>query len=167
MNKSKIIKGLLYSLKVYFIAHALPTLLFKYKQLKSEPKETLRKLLIRIGWSVCFFSGFIYLVRTTACILHRLIPFDRFFVILSASISSLPIVFEYTHRIIEYNLFTIPRVVEGFWDLGAKLGIINSLDSYNKVIFALFMSAALGLYKYYLEYVDDKYKLLLNFLFGR
>jgi len=76
-------------------------------------------------------------------------------------------VFEYTHRIIEYNLFTIPRVVEGFWDLGAKLGIINSLDSYNKVIFALFMSAALGLYKYYLEYVDDKYKLLLNFLFGR
>ena len=82
-------------------------------------------------------------------------------------LSSTPVIFEYTSRMIEYNLFTIPRVIEGFWDLGAKLNIIDKFNNYRVIIFGVFMAIGLYMNKYYVNYFPAKYKSIFNFIFGK
>ena len=166
-NFLKLFKGLLYSTKVYTLAHAIPTIIFKWKQLKLNTKDTIVRLLVKISRSVLFFTGFIQGVRLFACIFHRFLPFDKLFVLLVGCLSSTPVMFEFTNRIIEYNLFTIPRVIEGFWDLFNKLNYISEFGAYRNVVFGVFMAIGLVLNKYYIEYLPEKYKTAFNLLFGK
>lgn len=67
---AKIFKTLKYTAKVYMFAHGIPLIIFKLKQLKVKPKETLYNLLISILKSMGFFSTYILSIRFFHCLYH-------------------------------------------------------------------------------------------------
>ena len=72
--------------------------------------------------------------------------------------------FDSTNRIIEYNLFIIPRLIDGYIDF------INRYFTYNipygkELAFAFFTSAVLYINKYYNNFLSRNQKALLNFIY--
>ena len=61
---------------------------------------------------------------------------------------ALPGLVESTHRMVEYNVFTIPRVIEGLWDLLTKLKIVNNIPYGDKLIFAVSMAMLINMKRY-------------------
>ena len=74
---------------------------------------------------------------------------------------------ETSKRINEYSIFTIPRVLEGFYDLIRALGYIKKPIPYSiEIIFALSTALFLYLRKYYQDFIPSSYLKILNFIFG-
>ena len=87
--------------------------------------------------------------------------------ILQCLISPLGALLEPSRRINEYSIFTLPNVLEGFFDLFRKLGYIKKPIPYSReIIFALSMAVFLYLRKYYQDFIPNSYLKILNFIFG-
>ena len=87
--------------------------------------------------------------------------------IIHCLICPLGALFEPSRRINEYSIFTLPRVLEGFYDLLRKLGYIKYPIPYSmEVIFALSMAMFLYLRRYYQDFIPNSYLKILNFIFG-
>ncbi len=74
---------------------------------------------------------------------------------------------ENTKRIEDYAIFTIPRVLEGFFDFFSKLGMIKPIKYSIEIIFAISIAILLYLRNYYEEFVPSSYLKILNFVFGK
>lgn len=74
---------------------------------------------------------------------------------------------ENTKRIEDYAIFTIPRVIEGFFDLFSKLGMIKPIKFSSEIIFAISIAIFLYLRNYYEELIPSSYLKTLNFIFGK
>jgi hypothetical protein len=84
-----------------------------------------------------------------------------------AFVYNFSIFFEPSSRISDYIIFSLPRTIEGLWDLFEKLGFVKSLPYASNLIFAF--SIALGLYLKQTDKDDtmpNSYKRSLNYIFG-
>ena len=68
---------------------------------------------------------------------------------------------------IEYNVFTIPRVLEGCWDLLVKTNKVNPWEHGDKIIFGLSMATLLAIHKYFSDLLPSNYRKVLDFIFGK
>ncbi len=82
-------------------------------------------------------------------------------------VSSFSSFFENSSRITDYTIFTLPRSIEGLWDLLEKLKLVKSLPYAREFIFALSMSIALVIYKNKKEDIPVSYKNLIHLVFGK
>lgn len=67
---SKLIEAFKYTLKIYSIAHGVPLLIFKLKQLKSRPYETLVKYFDNVVRSMGFLGSYIMSMRLFHCFVY-------------------------------------------------------------------------------------------------
>ena len=74
---------------------------------------------------------------------------------------------ENTKRIEDYAIFTIPRVIEGLFDLFSKLGMIKPIKYSSEVIFAISIAIFLYLRNYYEDLIPSSYLKILNFIFDK
>jgi len=88
-------------------------------------------------------------------------------VCLVGGLGCLPFVCESTGRMIEYNVFTIPRVLEGIWDLLVKTKVVSSWPHGDNIIFALSLTALLCVHKYHNDLLPSNYRKVLDFIFGK
>ena len=66
----KVIDVSKYTLKIYTIAHGLPALIFKNKELLKNPTSFFAKLIPSILKSCGFLSGFVLSMRIFHCYIH-------------------------------------------------------------------------------------------------
>lgn len=74
---------------------------------------------------------------------------------------------ENTKRIEDYAIFTIPRVIEGFFDFLTRLGIFKPIKYSSELIFSLSIAIFLFLRNYYEDFIPSSYLKSLNFIFGK
>jgi len=163
----KAISTFKYVLRVYAIAHGIPTILFRWKKLTNEPKKTILELLIKMAKSMGFLGGFILGCRVVACCYCNLTgnKFNRLTVFIMGVLCGLPCITENTSRIAEYSVFTFPRVIEGIFDLLFKLEWLKPIPYADKIIFALSMAAILVINDYKKDYLTANYTKFINYIF--
>lgn len=81
-------------------------------------------------------------------------------------IPSLGILFEDRTRITDYFIFSIPRVIEGLWDLFNKLGFPVKIDQMLNLLFAVFMGLTLVAYKKSPEAIPKSYAKFVKMIYG-
>ncbi len=74
---------------------------------------------------------------------------------------------ENTKRIEDYAVFTIPRVLEGFYDFFLRLRLIKPLSYSYEILFSIAISLLLFLRNYYEDLIPSTYLKTLNFIFGK
>ncbi len=74
---------------------------------------------------------------------------------------------ENTKRIEDYAIYTIPKVLEGFFDLFFKLGMIKPIKFSSEIIFAISIAVFLYLRNYHEDLIPSGYLKTLNFIFGK
>ena len=82
-------------------------------------------------------------------------------------IACLRFICESTGRMVEYNVFTIPRVLEGLWDLLNKTGLVGNWQYGEKFIFCISMAFLVAIHKYYSDLLPRNYRLVLDFILGK
>jgi len=138
----------------------------------------LKKFILKVLRSMGFLGGFILGCRMVFCLSHRFIrPFNskitnftyyiELSVILVGALGCLPFVCETTGRMIEYNVFTIPRVLEGCWDLLVKTGKVSPWNHGEKIVFTLSTATLLIIHKYFSDLLPSNYRKVLDFIFGK
>lgn len=83
-----------------------------------------------------------------------------------AFFGTVPVFLESLKRMEDYTIFTIPRVLEGLFDLLVKLGYVKTIPHSLKVIFAASIALLLVLRKFYPDLIPHSYFTQLGFLFG-
>lgn len=82
-------------------------------------------------------STFIIVLRATQCLFTRMFQtYNIYITLLQAVICSLSSFFETKDRIVEYCIFTLPRSLEGLFDLLCKLGYARPIPFGLSFIFA-------------------------------
>jgi len=82
-------------------------------------------------------------------------------------VPSIGILFEESSRVVEYTIFTYPRVIEGIWDLLIKLNFVKSLPFGRELIFAFSIAIFLILVKNKKDEVPSSYKSIFYLIFGK
>jgi hypothetical protein len=67
--------------------------------------------------------------------------------LISTIVGTLAIFFDTSHRIADYIIFSLPRTIEGMWDLFEKLDIVKPIPLASQLIFALSIAVAVYLKK--------------------
>jgi hypothetical protein len=156
-----------YTFKVYSIAHGVPLMLYKRKEIFLNPKQSLKSLMISILKSMGFFSGFIMAMRAISCLSSNIRQkFDILTLICISFFSTLPVLIENVKRMEDYTLFTLPRVLEGIWDLFAKLGYLKNIPNSLNFMFAVSMGILLVCKKHFEKYMPKSYSRHLDHIIG-
>ncbi len=82
-------------------------------------------------------------------------------------LSNFSVLFEDSSRVLDYTLFTLPRSVEGFWNLLEKLGYVKSFKYGSDFLFAFSIAVAMLLYKIYPDDVPKSYTRLISYIYGQ
>jgi hypothetical protein len=86
---------------------------------------------------------------------------------LQSIIATLPVNFENIKRIDDYSIFTIPRVLEGMFDLLEKLGYVKPVKGSLYILFAISMAGLLVMREHYSASMAKSYKGQLEFFFQK
>jgi len=81
-------------------------------------------------------------------------------------IPSLGIFFENKSRVMDYFIFSIPRAIEGIFDMSNKLGFPVKIDEILNFLFAFFMGLTLVAYKNYPEAIPKSYSKFIKMIYG-
>ena len=139
----------------------------------------LKNYLLKVLKSVSFFTLFCWGFRITICLNYNLrggkIDCNNIFFIYNKKalamfflslIPSLGIFFENKNRVNDYILFTIPRALEGVFDMFNKLGVPVKLDQILNLIFAFFMGLTLLTNNKYPELIPKSYSKFIKMIYG-
>ena len=72
---------------------------------------------------------------------------------------------ESVHRIEEYTIFTLPRALEGLWDLLVKLGYVRNIKNSMIIMFAVSVGMLMVMRKHYGDLMPMTYKNQLDYIF--
>ncbi|CDW75520.1 UNKNOWN [Stylonychia lemnae] len=126
-------------LKINLPIHVIPLLLFRRKQLLTEPVQTLKKFVINILRSVMFLTGFVIISQLIQCYGSRLFPWlpTKQLHMLSFAFSGVAMAFEQPHKRVELNYFTLPKVAECIWNLLCSRKLAGDIPKQEHIVFAL------------------------------
>jgi hypothetical protein len=159
----------MFTLKVYTIVHGAPIIAFskKRKQFMEKPIETLKRLIIKILGSMCFLGGFIMSMRTFFCLARFRGKFDFLYFLLISIFNINGVVLEDASRGELYAIFTFPKVIEGFWDLFKKIGLVRDIPHSMNALFAISMGIFLMFKKHYPKDMPLPYRNYLSLIFDK
>jgi hypothetical protein len=95
---------------------------------------------------------YIFIVLTIACMIL---------------LSNFAVIFENSSRVTDYTIFTLPRSIEGCWDLLVKLNIVESIPNGSNLVFAISIATGLLLYKKHKTDLPKSYSRLLEYIYGK
>jgi hypothetical protein len=81
-------------------------------------------------------------------------------------LSNFSVLFEDSSRVLDYTLFTLPRSVEGFWNLFEKLGYVKFFKFGGDLVFSLSVAVAMLLYKVYPNDIPKSYGRMISYIYG-
>lgn len=159
--KNKFIVMIQYSLKLYAFYHTIPMIIGK--RLKFFEKENILKLIKRIIKSALYMTTFILIVRGGTCLLSNMYgKLSIWSAFLLSIIAPVTVLIEDQRRIVDYTLFTLPRSLEGLFDLFVKLEYVSEIKNGMSIIFAL--STTLMFLLNEAEDLNDRLNKLFNFI---
>ena len=163
----KFIKVMGMCVKFYAPLHTLPVIIFKRKQLISDPVRMISKTLIGILRSCLFIGVYVASFWYAFCkIAHIRKKTDGFTVILASFICSFSLFFEPGHRRIEIALFLVPRFFEQLWYTLLKRNMVGSVKNIEVFIFAVGLSILMYCFENEPRNIKNSYLSLLNKFFG-
>jgi hypothetical protein len=159
--------SLVRGLRVYSPIHILQLLLFNRKDLTSDTKATLCRVLFSILRSSLFISGFNLFGRLSQCLSSNLFKkFTPLPFLLCSSIATLAIYFETPKRRNALSMYLLPRSIETLWRIAERSGIVKSV-AYGEVgLFSLAMGVLLSMYSSEPKYLSRTYFNLFERLIG-
>jgi MFS-type transporter involved in bile tolerance (Atg22 family) len=117
------------SLKVYVVIHILPTVIFKYKQLKKDPLPTIKKMMYAYAKSVAFLTLACSLPPILLCYCTKAYgKTNRVSSMISVTLAAITgVLCETEHRRREIGLFLWPKAISAFYNALVVRGIIPEL----------------------------------------
>lgn len=130
--------------KLYFLAHLIPVLLFKRKNLKNSPGKTIFKLIT--GWmrSMAFIGQYGFICRKAWCKLTEGGKMNIRSFYLWSMLSCTGILYESSSRRPEICMYVVPKFLESVVGTSNKLKLFPNLPMASNGFFAL----AMGLIAY-------------------
>ena len=83
-----------------------------------------------------------------------------------AILSSTTVIFEPTSRITEYNIFSLPKAMEGIVHLLEAKGLITRVSNFVGIAFALSMATMVVMRKKYPKQIPPSFKAFLDLIFA-
>lgn len=155
------------ALKVYGPVHLVPLLLFKLKQLRSNPKEASLKFLLGLVRSMAFISTYMSLEKIAECYCTVLFQGTRFFnPFLVSLVATHAIYLETPHRRHELALYLLPRALETIWNIAEKANYVKAVPCGEVGLFMLGLGLMMSFYQADQEYLPYSYKAYLAKLLG-
>ncbi len=115
-----------------------------------------------------FMSTFVMVMRTLSCSFSHLgIKFNFWSVVVYSMFVTIGVLLEDVHRIEDYAIYTIPRVLEGVWDYLKHLGYVKDIKFSMQLIFAVSIGIMLVLNKFFPQDIPTTYRNQINFVFGK
>jgi tellurite resistance protein TehA-like permease len=106
------------ALKVFFFATILPAVIFRFKKLKNNPKEEIKKTLKSYFRSVLFLGLACSIPPTINCHLMKLFGYTgRLPGFISQIFGMIWVALETFQRQREIGLFLIPKAAQSFWNV--------------------------------------------------
>lgn len=84
-----------------------------------------------------------------------------------AIIANFAVLFEPSSRILDYIIFTLPRTIEGGWDLLEKLNVVKQFNGGIKLIFSISIAVAILLKQNGEENFPKSYSRMIEFIYGK
>ena len=85
--------------------------------------------------------------------------------LLLASIPSFATLFETSERVMSFNIFCLPKIIEGVWDLVNKLGFSLNFNDCWRVVYAISMAFLLLMVKNNEKDIPASYTKVMNMIF--
>ena len=126
-------------MKIYTVVHILPTLIFKMKQLKKEPKKVLKRMIINWTRSVLFLTISCIVPPIARCYWSKWGPkTDRMRAGLPGVFSvMIGCLFETQGRQREIGLFLLPKSIAGIYSMLYVRGLVPALPNIEVLILIL------------------------------
>lgn len=151
-------------LRVYTPVHVLPVILFKYKELFTNPVPLLTKTSKGIFWSTAFLTGYVWLVKSIICFFRTNRQKDDGWQPWVAGLFSFPsLLLENHHRATELMLYCAPKGLAIAYGLGVRKGYVSYVRYWDILIFMIAMACFA---------VTDRndygtsYKFIMNYILG-
>jgi hypothetical protein len=154
-------------LKVYGPVHLIPLLIFKFKQLRTAPKETLLKFLVGLLRSIGFVSCYMSLEKVAECYAAYFFQGYRFMNPVVVSLVATHAVYvETPHRRKELSLYMLPRALETLWNIAKTANYVKPLPYGEVGLFMLGLGLLLSFYQCEQELLPYSYTSSLTRLLG-
>ena len=89
------------------------------------PFNQIKYLLSKIIRSMGFMSTFVMVMRSFYCFSSYIgIKFNFWGLVFHSMFVTLGVLLEDVHRIEDYGIYTLPRVIEGLWDYFRHIGYV-------------------------------------------
>ena len=131
------------------------------------PFNQIKYLLSKIIRSMGFMSTFVMVMRSFYCFSSYIgIKFNFWGLVFHSMFVTLGVLLEDVHRIEDYGIYTLPRVIEGLWDYFRHIGYVKDIKFSMQIIFAISIGIMLVLNKFYSKDMPPTYRSQVNFIFG-
>lgn len=107
-------------------------------------------------------------IRTGFCLGSKLTgTFSAYTLILTSLLSSASIMIENDKRMEDYVVFSLPRVIEGVWEILVQQGYAKNIPHGQSLLFAISLGLLLVFKKHYTKLMPSSYESQLSFFFGK
>ena len=113
-------------------------------------------------------STFVMVLRIFTCsISHFGIKFNTLCLVIYSIFVTLGALLEDVHRIEDYSINVLPKVLEGAWHYLKHHGYVRDVKFSMQIIFSVSIGILLVLNKFFSKEIPAPYKSQINFVFGR
>ena len=153
---------------IYTPVYFVPTILFKWKQLKENPKKTLKKAASNSLTSCIFAASYVTFYRYLYCLIkNSRQKMDSVPIIAGAIISTITILIEPLHRRKELTIYIFSKFLEALWNFLKKRNLVTPIPLGEVLIFAFSMGIIMFSYQIEPQAIHGTYYKILEQLFGK
>mmetsp|Transcript_5525 Transcript_5525/g.4723 ORF Transcript_5525/g.4723 Transcript_5525/m.4723 type:complete len:201 (-) Transcript_5525:27-629(-) len=153
--------------KMYIPVHAIPTLIFKWKQLRKTPFKVLKKMFKDTFFSVLWLSTYIAFFKYFFCLFKNLTgKIDRVSVGLAGFFCGFGLMWEAQSRRVEMSLYFFPRILEALWGFLKRKNLVTSLPYGEVLVFAIAMTVLMYCYQNEQKSIKRSFFSCFKFLWG-
>lgn len=150
--------------RLYAPVHTIPVVLFRWRDLLSQPVDSVVRVVKSVAQSSLFLSAYVTMVKSTLCALRNLRHEDAAWHAAAAGlISGSALLFEQGKRASELMLYCMPKGIEVAFQLLERAGLVVRVQGGDVIMFCAAMGVILALDR---EDFRPAYAAFLNILFG-
>ncbi|KAJ2726758.1 hypothetical protein GGI07_000269 [Coemansia sp. Benny D115] len=163
-----ILRSLPVAMKVYTPLNAAVLLLFKRRQLMTNPRAALVRLIKSSLRSSVFFALLVAFVLNGSCSLRAITGRDsKALYVATGLLGGLAVLAEQPSRRIELAMYCFLRAVENIWDAGVKTGRWHNIRHAEVGLFSVSMGILLCIYQNDPSTIGMTYHSILTRVFGK
>ena len=153
--------------KMYLPIHAVPTFIFKYKLLKTNPLKFFWSLFKNIFKSCLFLATYICIYRYSLCLIKNFRrKVDRSILLMAGCLSGVGLLWEPQSRRTELALYFLPRVMETLWRWLKSRKFVTPIPNGEIILFAFAMSVLMYCYENEKHNIKNAYLSMFTYFWG-